>query len=214
MEKRISQGMARGNAMNTHIATMVTLMHQFSIPLQEFTASYREQRTPKVMTLVALCRKYPLFRGHEDGEAKACLSALNTSRPHLALFAQKILELDIDLDGYEWPCAHPGVGLTPADVTGIHRPTGTRVILEVKTGGGEYTLLAHGHLRQPYQSAANCIFNHHLLQLAYTFDWAKRSYPKLASTFSVPLLIRVTTENAYHYPLPSLFRSPPPPALS
>ena len=214
MERRIGRGMARGNALSRAVAIMVTMTNQYGVPQQEFTASYRATRRPKVLTLKGLCAKYPKLQGAEDGVAKACLSVLNSSRPHLGLFAQKTVELDVNWVGFEWACAHgPDVGLTAADVVGVHRPTGALVIAELKTGGGAYTLLADGPLRPPFQSLPSCVLYHHFLQLAYTFDWAKRTYPELAASFSAPLLIRVSTENCWHQVLPSVFRSGPLPSL-
>lgn len=209
MERRVGRGMARGNSLNGQVAVMVYMMHTMGVPLHHFTASYRQTRTPKVLTVTHLQRLYPSFVGH-DPEAKCLLSVLNSTRPHLPLLAQKILELDVALDAVEWPGAHEGVGLTPCDLTGIHRPTGARVNFEVKTSSGGYILHAHGTLAAPFDSLPNHVLHQWQLQLSYTHDWLKRSYPALASSFSIPLLVRVSPCNAFHYPLPRVFHNPPP----
>lgn len=204
MQKRIGKGMQRGNALNKQIAEMVTLMHRFGVPLERFTASYRATRRPKVMTEKRLLKDFPLLEGHE----KVCLSLLNSARPHLPLFAQKIKELDIRLDAYEWPVVHPGVGLTAVDVTGTHKDTRVRVVMEVKTSNGGYLFDAHGRLRAPFQQFDACALNFWRLQLAYTNDWARRSYP--GETLAVPLLIVVTPNDCFHSALPAEMRQPPP----
>jgi hypothetical protein len=213
MERRIGRGMARGNALSAAVAIMVTMANEFGVPVREFSASHRAQRVPKVMTLKGLTQRYPSLAANEPA-AKACLSALNTTRPHLPLFAQKTMELQIDWVAYELPCAHgPYVGLTAADVVGVHHPTGAIVFGELKTGGGAYTLLADGQLAAPFQSLPSCVLTQHFLQLAYTFDWAKRTYPRLAPSFSIPLLIRVSPSGCWHQALPAVFRTTPLPTL-
>ena len=209
MQRRMGMGMKRGNDMNKHVASMVWMMHRFAVPLVQFSASYRATRKPKVMTLKRLTKDFPKF-SEDDQMAKQCLSAMNTTQPHFPLLAQKILELEIDLDGYEVPYAHSGVGLAPEDLTGIHRPTKARTNIETKTSNGGYLFDVHGTLEAPYSSIPNCVMNQWQLQLAYTNDWAKRSHPHLASRLSVPLLIVVSPRDCKHYPLRPEFRNPPP----
>jgi hypothetical protein len=208
MERRIGRGIARGNALVTGVATMVTMMQRYGVPLQLFSASHRQRRTPKTMTVAWLSKKFAALAGDEPA-AKACASIMNSSRPHLGLLAQKLVELELDAIGYEVPVVHPEVGLTAADLVCVHRPTKALVWIELKSGGGAYTFMAHGNLRAPFNAQPNCVFNHHFLQLAYTFDWAKRSYPELAPSFSIPLLLRVSPTGCWHQALPAAFRSPP-----
>jgi hypothetical protein len=208
MERRVGQGRARGNNLNKQVAIMVFMMWTFGVPHHHFTAAYRQTRVPKVLTVTHVQRMYPKFVDH-DPEAKCLLSVLNSTRPHLGLLAQKAIELEIDVDAVEWPVAHEGVGLTAIDLTGIHRPTRARVNIEVKTGGDGYILKVHGNLQAPYDSLPNCVLNHYFLQTAHAQDWAVRSYPAVAPSFSIPLLWRITSCNAYHYPLPRVFHSPP-----
>ena len=204
MERRIGRGMARGNALNKHIGTVITMMHRYGVPLGRFTASYRATRKPKVMTAKRAMKDFPLL---DEQAAKHCVSAMNTERPHLPLFAQKIMELDIRLDAYELPAAHPGVGLTAIDASGTHKDTPVRVNMEVKTSNGGYLLDAHGKMRAPFERFDACVLNSWLLQLAYSNDWMRRSYPN--EQLAVPLLIVVTPTDCYHLALPSEMRHPP-----
>jgi len=201
--------MARGNALNKAISIMVTMIHLYGVPLEHFTVSHRERRTPKTMTESWLKRHFLSFVD-DEGAAKKCASAMNSARPHLGLLAQKLFELKLHPVAYECPAVHPGVGLTAADLVCEHGPTGALVVIEVKTGGCGYLLDVCGRLAPPFESVASCVLTHWQLQLAYTYDWMRRTYIDQAALMCTPLLIRVSpTAGALHYPLPRSFRDPP-----
>jgi hypothetical protein len=202
--RRVGQGMVRGNALNKAVSVMITMVQTFAVPVLWFAASHRRVRTPKTMTTAHLRRRFPDM---STAAAKSCCAVMNSSRPHLGLFADKLVELNIDPVGYELPVVCDPVGMTAADVLGVHRPTGAFVVIEVKTGGEGYLLDTHGSM---VGGKPSCVLNHWLAQLFFTYQWARHTYPDKAPQMCNPLLVRVTTTNAFHYPLPSSFRSLPP----
>lgn len=213
MERRIGRGMKRGNVLSSQVAIMVTMICVYHIPLEHFTASYRETRKPKVVTAKHVERNYfASIKDPAEMEAmtKACVSLMNSKMPHLPLLAQKLKELGIEVDGYEVPSCHPGVGMTGADLTGVHRPTGSRVVMELKTNQtAGYLFHTDGKLMPPFSHLPSCVMSHWYLQLSHTLDWFRRTCPQEAPKLCNPLLIRLTPLGAFHHVLPACFRSVP-----
>lgn len=213
MRQRMGRGMKRGNTLTRQIGQTVYYHHKYQIPLSVFSIVEKQKRVkPKKLTIKHIEKQFPTV---PEIERKKLVTLLNSSCVHMPLVVQKLIELDIEPDGFEVGVVKPGVGVTALDLIGkiTHKGKQYRTLMELKSGGDGYITNQHGQLKQPFQHLPNCVANHWLLQLAYGASWFPFSYPKDTLPMGPSILIRASKRGAFHYFLSKHFQPSSLPSL-